>query len=510
MSVPVVQPQDCCAPCPSPVVTNVPGPAGSNGSNGSNGVNGVSAFTIVTASYIQPAASSTVNVTVANTGFMSVNMWLFIQTGGYYEVTAINSATSVTVENMGITGNATPGSTIPTNSIVAPTGPQGPAGGSGVSQLNGISPTTTKGDLMVDNGANSPSASVVRLGVGTNGKAVVADSTQATGLNYATITPNSVANSGDIAIFSASSGTPTPVGDSKMQIDATGALRNVNGTPSARGTSAVDLQPVRTNNAHVASGNNAVVGGGQDNTASGANSTVPGGTTNAATSSGDTVGGGSSNTASGGTSVVSGGTGNAASGTSSVVGGGSGNTASQTYATVPGGQNNTASAVGSMAHGVGCTASGSYSEAGGLDALANKFGQRSFANGEFAAQGDCQATDLLMFNSTTNATPTNLFLDGSAARAVIPNNTAWAFDGILIRRQSTGAMRAWTFNGLIKNNAGSVTLVTSNQNALTGDDTNGSFAFSAGGSNDLAIAVTGVAATNYRWAARFRIIEVAY
>ena len=45
--------------------------------------------------------------------------------------------------------------------------------------IDQVSPTTTKGDIMVDNGG-----SVVRFPVGTNGQVVIADSTTATGLRY--------------------------------------------------------------------------------------------------------------------------------------------------------------------------------------------------------------------------------------------------------------------------------------------------------------------------------------
>jgi len=47
--------------------------------------------------------------------------------------------------------------------------------------IDQITPTTTKGDLLVEDGAN-----VVRLGVGTNGQVLVADSAQATGLRWET------------------------------------------------------------------------------------------------------------------------------------------------------------------------------------------------------------------------------------------------------------------------------------------------------------------------------------
>jgi len=59
--------------------------------------------------------------------------------------------------------------------------------------FNALSPQTTKGDIIVNNGTND-----IRLGVGADGTALVADSAQATGLKYAAVatTPVTVANGG--------------------------------------------------------------------------------------------------------------------------------------------------------------------------------------------------------------------------------------------------------------------------------------------------------------------------
>lgn len=54
--------------------------------------------------------------------------------------------------------------------------------GAVVLDIDDVTPTTTKGDLIVENGTNA-----VRLGVGTNGQALFADSAEATGVKWATI-----------------------------------------------------------------------------------------------------------------------------------------------------------------------------------------------------------------------------------------------------------------------------------------------------------------------------------
>jgi len=71
--------------------------------------------------------------------------------------------------------------------------------------INQITPTTTKGDLLVSNGT-----SVVRLGVGTNGQALIADSTQATGVTWGSIVSSDTASNvgvGGVGLFKQKTGS---------------------------------------------------------------------------------------------------------------------------------------------------------------------------------------------------------------------------------------------------------------------------------------------------------------
>jgi hypothetical protein len=156
---------------------------------GTNGANGKNCFTTVNSSYIQPTIGSAVVVTVLDTSWMAVGEVIFVQTGGYYLVTVIGSSTSVTISNDAQwTGfNRVAGQTITPGSLVTPGGLRGVAGSSGASTLNGISPTTSKGDIIVDNGANNPTASDVRLPVGSDGKVFTASSSQPTGVGWFSI-----------------------------------------------------------------------------------------------------------------------------------------------------------------------------------------------------------------------------------------------------------------------------------------------------------------------------------
>jgi hypothetical protein len=400
---------------------------------------------------------------------------------------------------------------------VSPAGPQGPTGPAGIGTLNAISPTTTKGDIIVDNGANNPAASDVRLGVGADGKAVVADSSQPTGLNYTTITPNSVATSGDIAIFSGTAGTPVAVKDSKLLINANGAIQSTPSGGNARGVDAIDLQVDRAANTQVASGNSSVLTGGVNNTASGVQSTVSGGISNIASATQSTVGGGLVNTASGMTAVVAGGLGNTASQTSSSVLGGNGNTASGQGASVAGGETNTASATDStVLGGTQNTASEVNSVALGAYAKADKYNQLAFGSDAETTSGGFQHSILLPVASTTDATPTAMLLNiGAAKRMTVGNNKVWGITGSVVAKLigTPGACSFWSIVAAVKNNAGTVSLVGSATVTLVGQDAGfpGASAVAVGvdvGNVALAVTVTGTLFHNIIWGADLSVVEL--
>jgi hypothetical protein len=113
---------------------------------------------------------------------MSPGQVIHIQNAGYYSVSSTPTVTSALVANLGYTGNAAPTTVVALGQVVAPAGIKGTDGVAVGVTFNSISPTTTKGDLIGDNGVNSPLASNVRLSVGANATVLSADSTQATGL----------------------------------------------------------------------------------------------------------------------------------------------------------------------------------------------------------------------------------------------------------------------------------------------------------------------------------------
>ncbi len=102
------------------------------------GTAGKNAYTLTTADFVQPAVGNNVLVSVANSAWMAVQQVVFVEDGGYCLVNAVPSTTSVELKNLGYLGNANPGDTIPSGSLVTaggfqgPIGPEGPAGAGGI------------------------------------------------------------------------------------------------------------------------------------------------------------------------------------------------------------------------------------------------------------------------------------------------------------------------------------------------------------------------------------------
>lgn len=180
--------QDCCSQCPEIPITQVPGPAGNNGTNGTNGATGVNAFTLTTSTFVMPAVGGTVSVPVVESRWTEVGQVDYVQGAGYFSVNLVPNSTHISLKNLGYTGNAAPTTVIASGSKVMPGGIKGTDGAAGAGQtLNSVSPTTTKGDLIADNGANNPLASDVRLASGTDGTTLHSDSSQPTGLKWAKV-----------------------------------------------------------------------------------------------------------------------------------------------------------------------------------------------------------------------------------------------------------------------------------------------------------------------------------
>lgn len=128
MSTGIPQPAACNESCPTTENNNIPGPKGDTGEPGADGSNGVSAFSITTDGFTMPAVNGTVTVDVSNSSWMVPTQVVWVQNAGYMEVQATPTNTTVTLKNLGYTGNTAPGGAVASLNKVSPAGLQGEAG----------------------------------------------------------------------------------------------------------------------------------------------------------------------------------------------------------------------------------------------------------------------------------------------------------------------------------------------------------------------------------------------
>lgn len=184
---------------------------------------------------------------------------------------------------------------------------------------------------------------------------------------------------------------------------------------NSRGQYTVDLQRVRSSATMVANGNYGVMTGGQDNQLGGGTHCF--------------IGGGFSNYGFNNYFVICGGYDNTNGGTAGFVGGGqSNNLTSGSYAVLVGGDTN-------YVNGNYAFLGGGYqnqlneqftSAVGGRQANATLYGMQVYSAGQFTALADAQMATIQMRRAITGTAITELFLDGSSVRAVLPTtNSIW-------------------------------------------------------------------------------------
>jgi hypothetical protein len=176
--------------------------------------------------------------------------------------------------------------------------------------------------------------------------------------------------------------------------------------------------------------------------------------------------------------------------------------ASGSYSTIIGGQNN--------------AAGGDYSTVGGgYFAKASRYGEAAHASGRFSQAGDAQHSIFLARNNTTNATPTELFLDGSSIRMILTPQTTWTFSIKLSAYNDSDNTGAWWIirGGIRRNHANGTSLVGSliEENGGEGTMDTTSVSVSADDTNEsLKIEVTGLASKNIRWVAVVDVSQVSW
>lgn len=194
------------------------------------------------------------------------------------------------------------------------------------------------------------------------------------------------------------------------------------------------------------------------------------------------------------------------------------------------GQNAKASNTETIAMGVASQATanaavaigGGYSEATaqrgvalGSYAKAATIGKFAFSNQRFAAAGDSQGGQFILRADTTDATATVLTTNNSTAAStnqiVAASDTCIMFSGTLVAMQNGAQDQGgWEIKGLLKNDGGTTTLVSSNIQTFS-DGNNWTVALSANDTHEsLTITCTGEASHNIRWVANILTSEVTY
>jgi len=182
-----------------------------------------------------------------------------------------------------------------------------------------------------------------------------------------------------------------------------------------------------------------------------------------------------------------------------------------------------ATAAVSTSNAIGIRATADASDSFALGSWSRTISKGKFAFSGFqigGVAGNTQAGKIILATSTTGATAQVLISADSGTvsstnQILLSNNSAYAFSGIVIARQSAAGgtqSAAWKVEGLIRReaNAGTTTLVASTVTAIS-NVPGWTLALSADTTNGcLAITATGAAATNIRWVANIDTAELVY
>jgi hypothetical protein len=186
--------------------------------------------------------------------------------------------------------------------------------------------------------------------------------------------------------------------------------------------------------------------------------------------------------------------------------------------TILSGSGNTISSTSSgsaIINGSGNTTNAELNVAMGGSAVADNYGEITKASGQFADPGDAQAMELIWRNTTVDATPVRLYLDGSSEEWEIPQNSTFTFDIIITARKVGGTINqksaGYRIFGVVDDYAGTTGIVGSNTFAAEEIEDDASWAaFVQTGivPNRLRIVVSGDAESTVRWVAHGRIVKV--
>lgn len=184
--------RDCCAPdCSSAYFQTTPGPAGPPGASCVPCGDGLNSFTQLTDGFLMPGSCGEVTIEVVNSDWAVPGQFIYVEFAGTFQVVSTPDSEHIVIRNLQNCGasstywdNAPENTPIPSGSRVSPAGQQGPEGNLPSDLFDLSSPTMQKGDILVDDGANSPGAHLVRHPVGTDGETLHACSSTSDGLKW--------------------------------------------------------------------------------------------------------------------------------------------------------------------------------------------------------------------------------------------------------------------------------------------------------------------------------------
>lgn len=217
---------------------------------------------------------------------------------------------------------------------------------------------------------------------------------------------NNTITAGDTSVISGGSGNTINVAANGLAVISGGVLNSVTAAYSN----------INGGDSNTNAGSYTAIGGGQSNTVN----AIQWGF----------IGGGFSNQITGNGNVVAGGYDNTGNGTYTFLGGGETNQISSgSYATLGGGQSNLVSANwGFLGGGYLNQLNEQFTSiSGGRQANAFLYGMQAYSAGQFSALADAQAATIQMRAAITGTAITDLFLDGSSVRPILPaTNALWA------------------------------------------------------------------------------------
>ena len=327
-----------------------------------------------------------------------------------------------------------------------------------------IANLTTDLSAKVGGSVGAVDNSVLRADVGTgivqNSGIIIDDVATATQDNVAIRNNSAAANS---AIVLTPKGTGALILGPKPDGTATGG--------NARGAYAVDFQISKSASTQVASGNNSLIIGGQNNTSNGSESICIGGQ-----------------------STIS----------------------SQTRSCAINSNFSTASGADAIVIGDRCEAIAAYTQSLGAFARSDRYGMQSFASGSYGTaasfRGNAQRARFVLRCKTTTNAAVEMALDGATTYLGIPSGKVIACTINISGVKSDGsAVAHYVRQYAVKNVGGTSSEVYAPVTIGTDNAAGTVIALSANNADDtLRIAVTGIAAETWRWVASVDAVEIAY